>query len=386
MSNYDLDRDLFTNIEISDKTKSEIYKNCIRGKRTSDLRFRYAGALTALIVTAIVGGTGITAKAFYDTVNNRMESMPEDELAELAQEIAHDTSVTIDGAWSRKLTDAETIRMAELERQYYAGAYFPEGEVERVSSLSDWDGTTVCYVEEDCLLHLPEEEMNDDQLLLFIDYNAKKNYVIEKQAEEMFAEEAEEGTYVSPYVEVSDVTDMSEEEIIDLAYEYLKQFNGFDIGPEYSARIEAFVPSREDPSAVEHDNYYIYWEQAGGTPSSTSYVVCLEMHTLKLRAVAVQGREHAATLEQHTEEEALAMVDDIREKALEALKQYGFSGTPSKERYEVYDDEGRIIRFVWRFGDYIADVEWEISAERFGCVEIFPKEWDFYYDPAEDCE
>ena len=383
MNNYDLGKELFDNIEISYDTKNELYKNCIRGKRTADLRFRYAGALTALIVTAIVGGTGITAKAFYETVSDRMEKMSDTELEELAEEINSNTSVTIDGAWSRKLTDTETLRMAELERKYYSEAFYPEGEIERVSALSEWDGETVCYVEEDHLLHLPEAEMTDEQLLLFIDYNAKADYVIEKQAEEFLEEDTEEGTYVNPYVEVADVSDMTEQDIIDYAYTHLKQFNGFDLGPEWNARVEAFVPSGGNPEYAEHDSYFIYWEQTGATPSSTDYVVVLGLSDLGLEAVAVRGREHWASLKQYTEEEALGMVDDIRAKALEAIREYGFSGTPSKERYELYDtDDVRQIRFAWIFGDHLVEVEWEISTDRPASIEICPKEWEF--DPEED--
>ena len=387
MNRFDLDRDLFYNIEISSNTKRELYKNCLKGKRTADLRFRYAGMLTALIVAAVVGGTGIGAKAFYESVKDRMEKMPAAEVEEYFEDVNNDTSVTIDGSWSRKLTDEETLRMAELEKKYYGEALYPAGEISRVATLSEWGGKTVCYVEEDHLLHLPDE-LSDEQLLQFIDYNAKRDYIIEKNAEANFAEVGEgEGKYVSPYVEVGDVSNLTEEQIVEFAKKYLVQFRGSDLGPEWTTRVEAFRPSAIDPDeGVDFDMYFVHWEQAGGTPFSESYIVTLGMYDLGLKAVGVDGKEHWAKLDGYTDEEALKKVDEVRPKILEAIEKYGFTGKPSGERYEAYhdwDDEiTKQLRFVWHFGDTVADVMWDISTEELAGVEIYPAELD-YGDPEE---
>ncbi|MBP5298065.1 MAG: hypothetical protein J6Z09_02835, partial [Lachnospiraceae bacterium] len=135
MSRYDIDKDLFDNIEIPNYIKRELYKDCKRGKRASDLRFRYAGPLTALIVMAAVGLTGFGVKAGYDTWINRVKSMPEIEKTELFEEIKNDEGVTIDEAYSRKLTNVEILKIADLEKKYYNSALFPEGEVQRLQKL-----------------------------------------------------------------------------------------------------------------------------------------------------------------------------------------------------------------------------------------------------------
>ena len=231
MNRDEFGMDLFTNIEIPEEMKRKLYQNSKRGKRTADFRFRHAFALTAMLGVLMIGSTGVFAKVCYDAIAKRMADMPETEVAQFEHEIENDTGITIDEAWSRQLTNEETLRLAELEQSYYNDGVFPEPEIKRVAALSDWDGQSVCYVEEDHLLHLPEPEMTDEQLMLFIDYSAKKEYLIEKDAEAYRNEDVEEnpeedaetsvdagdgaetqeGTADSPYV---DVTDISEEELI----------------------------------------------------------------------------------------------------------------------------------------------------------------------------
>ena len=182
MNRTDYGRDLFTNIEISEDLKRELYINTKNGKSSADFRFRHAFALTVLLSVAILASTGVVVRAGYATVAKSMAEMPQKEIEDYTYDVEHDTGVTIDDAWSRKLTDREVLRIAELEREYYDKGVFPEREVARVKTLEEWDGNDLCYVEEDHLLHLPEPEMTDEQMLLFIDYSAKKDYVIQKEA------------------------------------------------------------------------------------------------------------------------------------------------------------------------------------------------------------
>ena len=340
MNRYDIDKDLFSNIEISNDIKLELYKNCKKGKRTADLRFRYASVLTALIVIVIIGCSGFGARACYEGIKSRMESMSQKEHDDLVDDLQNDTGVKTDDAWSRKLTDDEVLRMAKLERQYYDLGVYPESEVERLKTLDEWDCKTLCYIEEDHLLHLPDKEMDDEQLLLFIDYNAKKDYVIKKEAEGYFEEENIKVD--DPYV---DVDHASEQDIIDLGYKHLVKFLGFELSDEWHARVEAFKPSGVDPDCNSyHDIYTIYWEKGNGSPNSTDYVVVLGMHDLEFRVASVGGREHWAGLGSYTDEEALKKAKEDRLKVLEKLKSlYGYSKEPDREKIEAfheYDEYG----------------------------------------------
>ena len=58
-----INKDLISNIEISDDMKRSIYRNCIKGKRSADFRFKYATVLTALIIVAVFGVFSIGASA-----------------------------------------------------------------------------------------------------------------------------------------------------------------------------------------------------------------------------------------------------------------------------------------------------------------------------------
>ncbi len=348
----------------------------IKGMRMKEvfMRRKQNRVLTAIAVTAILIGSGVGAKAAYDSVAARMESMSEEERREYVTELENDTSVTIDGSWSRKLTNDEVLRLAALEREYYGENVFPEQEVQHVKTLADWDGQSVCYVEEDGLLHLPKSEMTDEQLLQFIDHTEKYNYVMEEEAEEYPAEEEEDDLDLSNLY--ADVENATQDELIDCGYRELKDFFGIELGDEWHARVEAFQPSACDPDAGDiHDAYYVYWEQAGGTSYSSEYVVCYGMHDLKLRVVAVGGREHWAGLGSYSEEEGMAKAEKDKEKVLTELKErYGF-GKPDSERMEVYheyDEEGdaRQARYVFTYGILTVDVLWDLADERMASVEM----------------
>ena len=140
--------------------------------------------------------------------------------------------------------------------------------------------------------------------------------------------------------------------------------------------MEAFQPSACDPDAGDiHDAYYVYWEQAEGTSYSSEYVVCYGMHDMKLRVVAVGGREHWAGLGSYSEEEGMAKAEKDKEKVLTELKErYGF-GKPDSERMEIYheyDEEGdaRQARYVFTYGIFTVDVLWDLADERMASVEM----------------
>ncbi len=375
MNRSDFGRDFLSNIEISNDIKQELYENCKRGKRAGDIRFRYAGVLTALIAIAVFGCTGIGAKAYYESVAKRLEEMPQEERDDYVYDIENDTGVTISEAWSRELTDDETLRLAKLETEYHEHNVFPAEEVKRVATLSAWDGKTVCYVDEDHLLHLPDAEMTDEQLLQFIDYTVKKNYVIEEEAESYFEEEGIETE--SPYVDVEGIT---EEELTELAYKELVKLFGDGVADGWKTRVEAFKPSEANPEyGLSHDMYTIYWEQNGGSDFSTDYVVVLGMYDLKMEAVAIRGREHWATLKVYSDEEAeIRAKEDIPDVLAEIKRIYGYEN-PDIDWHEIYDPgDARLARYKFTFGEESVCVEWDIGGKKLTSVEIYDADEDSY--------
>ncbi len=367
MSNYEFD-EVFSNIEITNELKNELFENCRKGRRTADFRMRHAGALTALLIIATVGCTGLGSYAMYDSVSSRMAAMSAEEKTGYVDELSLDQSVTITDSYSRELSDEEILRAAELEKKYNEQIVLPAESAKRVEKLSDWDGESVCFVEEDGKLHIPEGEMTDSQLLQFIDHNEKRDYVMEEEAKKNYIEED------SPYVDVDAAT---EKEIVDIAYGHLKFFLGEDIDDSWQTRVVAFKPSNCHPEDADYDMYTIYWEQPGSSVHSKSYLVVLDMHTLKFRAVAIQGREYEVTLENYTEEEALRLGEEKKPIIYKFLyDKYGFE-TPSKERFEIVDDYGdaRQLRYVLQSGDTAYEIQWDISTDTLSALEIWREEW-----------
>ncbi|MBO4680219.1 MAG: hypothetical protein J5626_11190 [Lachnospiraceae bacterium] len=372
MNRHSFNKDLLSNIDISEGAKQELFENCRKGKRTSDFRFKYAKAITALLIMTLVGSTGISANALYKSVKSRLENMPAAERADYEYVLENDDSVTMTGNWSRNLSDSEVLRMAELERDYNAQALFPTEEVKRVKALADWDGSSVCFVDEDNKLHFPDKEMTDEQLLQLIDYSAKIDYVIEEDAKEYI----EADGFKKPYVDVDSVT---EQNIIDLGYSYFKEFFGMELPEGWNARVEAFKPSLDYPDEAFRDIYYIYWEQEGGTSVSTSYVVVLGMHDLSFKVAAVQGREYEATLKSYTEKEALEIAETAKPKIYKALAEKLGYTTIDKERHETVEtygadpDDVRQLRYVFQSGERVFEIYWDIADERISMYELWPE-------------
>jgi len=373
----DFGRDILSNIEISSEDRRALYMNCKKGKRAGDFRFRHAGALSAFIITMTVGCTGIGAHAAYMSYKQRLEEMPKEEVEQLSGDLSNDTSITIDEAWSRGLNNNETLRLAELERDYYGNGRFPEGEVGRVDKLSDWDGVSVCYVEEDHLLHLPESELTDEQLLVFIDYNAKKDYVMTQEAEAYIAELPEDDpdhVTVSPYVEV---TGVDENMLISSGKDEVKKLFGVDLGSEWEADISAFQPSLDNPDFINHDMYTVTWSKCGASPNSTSYTVVYGMHDLKLLAVGVGGREYWATLGSLGEAEAIRKGENDMATVLDKLDtMYGYKNPDSVEYTEVYHEydetgDARQYYYVFMFGNVEVSVIWDLVDEKIASVDFY---------------
>lgn len=375
MNRDEFNRNLTSNIQISEDAKRKLYENCKNGKSTADFRFKHSGALFALAVTCVIGSAGLGVKAYYESVAKHLEQMPETERASYADELKNDVGVTISDSWSRELTNQETLRLAALERDAYEHGVFPEGELPRLKSLSEWDGKTLAYVEEDHLLHLPEEEMTDEQLLMFIDHSRKYDYVIMQEAAKDNQAQQEE----SPYAEVSASAEGSVEE---LAYRELTKFLGEELGEEWRASVKAFTPSKVDPEVgTGHDNYTVTWQIGEGSSFGKDYVVVLGANDLALRAAGIRGREHWATLGSYDDEEAMEIAGNDEKQVLAWIEDlYGYANPDeaSYKPYHEYDDVGdaRQILYCFQYGRTEVMITWDLSTKQVSSVDVWKEEWN----------
>ena len=192
MREHDIDKHLISNIEISDEMRESLIQDVKSGKRSKDTRFRYSSALMALCIIGVLAISGSSASAAYISYKNRVENMPQEEQQEYVEELENDVYNAVDESLSRSLTKEEKLRYVELQDAYYKDGVFPEENMAFLEKLSELQSDMLAYVEEDNKIHLPEGEMTDEQILQYIDHEAKYMHTIEENAEEASTAEAEE--------------------------------------------------------------------------------------------------------------------------------------------------------------------------------------------------
>ena len=77
-----------------------------------------------------------------------------------------------------------------MERKYYDENVFPEKNMAHYQTKAEMGEGELAYVVSDNIVYLPEKDMDDEQLLEYIDHNAKKRYV---NIQELKAEGIEPG-------------------------------------------------------------------------------------------------------------------------------------------------------------------------------------------------
>ena len=279
----DINADLLSNIEISEEMKQDIYNGVKVGKRTSDFRFRHSGALlAALIIGAVtLTGAGASAAAII-TFSSRMEEMPVEEKQAYKQEVKKDIFISTDEGFSRELTNDEIKRVIKLERDYYDRHVFPENEMAHYEKTAERAADELAYVVEDNIVYLPEK-MTDEQLLQYIDHDAKKRYV---NIEQLKKDGVEPG--VGMALESTKVAEGSpESEALKVAKKEIKKQYGVEITDKWIALIDYFsndeIPENQK---TERDIplYHMYFYQLG-TGYGDRYDASVSAEDMKLMSL-----------------------------------------------------------------------------------------------------
>ena len=250
--------DLFDNIEISEEMKKDIFNGCKAGKRSSDFRFRHSGALLAALIIGVIGltGAGASAAAIL-TFSSRMEEMPVEEKQAYKQEVKKDTFISTDEGFSRELTDEEIHRVIRLERDYYDRNRFPKQEMPHYEKASDRASDELAYVVADNIVYLPDQ-MTDEQLLQYIDHDAKKRFINNEQLKKDGVEPgvgmALESTRVAP--------GSAESRAIEAAKKEIKKKYGVDVTDRWISLIDYFE-NEETKDAGTISIYHMYFYQLG---------------------------------------------------------------------------------------------------------------------------
>ncbi len=332
MKKYEF-KDLLSNIEISEDEKQDLYENCINRKRTSDFTFRYSQLLLVLIAVTVFSVLSIGAAAAVMSVRERMENMSEEEYGDYAYEVENDTFISVDEGFSRELTDNEILRIIELERSYYDDGVFPAAPLPHLQTKAELQDGMLAYVAADNLVYMPEGDMDDEQILQYIDHDAKKRYINRQSL-------IEEGydTESSPYL-TSDSTPLTagsrEYEAREAAEKYLMDMYGVDIKADdkWIVLVEFFEGEHYEEGPDTEDLYQLDFYK-NGTGYATAYQLRLRADDLEPLLISVVGYEQELRAKKYTAEEAEALKESAYESAVRFLKDTAGLGEPDDFRFE----------------------------------------------------
>ena len=325
---------LLDNIEISEGMKHDLYENCVRKKRTADFTFRHSQLLSAFIAVSAICALSVGAAAAVMTFRDRLEGMSEKEYNDYAVEVASDDFAAVDEGFSRDLTDGEVVRIIRLERDYYDNGVFPEQSVPHLQTRLELKDGQLAYVAEDNLLYFPEEEMDDEQLLEFIDHDAKKWYM-NRQA--LIAEGEDPNGYAYLAYESTPLVEGSAEACARAAAEgYLKELYGVDIAAD--GRWIVLVDFFEgDPECGTEDLYQLDIFMKG-TGYATSYRLRLRADDFSPIMIYLNGLESELCARSYSAEATEAMQAELRDEAIRYAEEFTGLTEPDEICFEEEEE------------------------------------------------
>ena len=375
MREYDINKKLVSNIEMSDEMKQELITNVKNGKRTSDKRFRYSSALMALCIVGAIAISGGSASAAYFSYKNRVENMSQKEQEGYQEVLEADDYYTCGDSMTRELTKAEKKKLIKLQDEYYKNGVFPEESVALLDKLSELKPGQLAYVAEDNKLHLPEAEMTDEQILQFIDYQAKYTYTVEKSVEETEAtEEVDEA--VVPVAEKAEVnSDADTEALTGLSFdvstedeevfktqskELIKQIYGEELDDTWSFYVNGGKWSEDDDLGEEGESYTITWAESDA-PDAKTYVIDIPMNEDGNWIINKYGLEVFVDAEDYTWDEAQKYLDQGETAVKDFAREKLGLGEPDKIDYHEFQGECAWVIYKLHYGDKSVSISWVIS-------------------------
>lgn len=364
MREYDINKNLYKNIEISDELRDSLITDVKKGKRTADKRFRYSSALMAACIVGTLAISGGSASAAYKSYKGRLENMSEQEQTEYTAELEADTHESDADAFSRELTKAEKKRLAELQDEYYKNDVFPKESMPHLDKLSELQPDMLAYVAEDNMVHFPENELSDEQLLQYIDHQAKYTYTIEQNvtANEDASVEAEESEYDVEF----DISEIDEETLKDKTKELIKKCYGEEVDDSwiYNAYGADFSQFEGEGSK----NYVINWMESEAD-NCKMYQIMYPVEAGGNFMISKSGYEVFADAEEFTEEEAQQYKAQGEERVKKYVEEHFGLGEPDRIDYAHFENGvGETIPCEWisfnlYYGDDYVTVDWVISTD-----------------------
>ena len=191
-------KNILDTVRLSEQDQNRIINACQKGRHVNNKWFLYSGRIAAAIVIAVVATTSVTAYAAVSAYQAYMESMSREEVQERYENVYEGTRGWT--LYSRKLTEEEENRKAELQEEYRAGIRFPQQSMPYFNGETEEKPKDVevsfDYVNEIC--YLPDRELTEEELLQIIDLYEKANYSLQEINKEIVTEVATTPAPVSP--------------------------------------------------------------------------------------------------------------------------------------------------------------------------------------------
>lgn len=374
MREHNIDKNLISNIEMPDEMRENLIRDVKRGKRTKDTRFRYSTALTTLCVIGVLAIGGGSASAAYLSYKNRVKEMPQEEKQEYAEELENDTYNAVDESMTRSLTMSEKERLAELQNDYYKNGTFPKESMTFLETLDELKPDMLAYVEEDNMIHLPESEMTDEQLLQYIDHEAKYVYTMEEEAEQAEAEQTdEEQTGEENEVKTFNVSAKDEASFKQETKEMIQKIYGEEVDDSWNFDVYEMDWSDTEGYDESWDGYEITWCESDA-PNCTTYQITIPKHSDGRFIINRYGMDVFASCEDFTWEEAQEYLPQGEEVVKQFVKDNFGLGEPDRIEYGGTSTEsGTPTESAWvayelYYGDDYVVVQWLISTNEVNSV------------------
>ena len=373
MRRDDINKNIYSNINISEEMKESLKSDVKAKKRSADLRFRYSTALAALAVVAVVGFGGFGVSAAYSSYKNRIAEMSEEEQVAYEEELAADNYNTGDEAMTRVLTSAEHDRYMALEDEYYVNGRFPENSLKYVDTLDEISDDELAFVKEINKIHVPEAELSDEQLLQLIDHMAKYIYTMEQNAEATetdseTTEDAEAAENDAPEI-AFDVSSDDEAVLKAKGIELVKAFYGVDIDDSWNSDIYECRLS-EWEGFDESDNAYEIIFTESDAPNATMYQISIPMSEGGLFSINACGKDYYTGIKEYTMEDAEQFFDKGQEQVLKFVNEKFGLGEPDKIVIGGFENaagdaitSGEILYELY-YGDNSISIGWNITNEQ----------------------
>lgn len=179
-------KNICDNVQISDTVLAS-YQNAIDQIKAENVKIKKKNKLfrwrefSTISKVAIIfgvlfvlsGSAAVSVKAYMSHME-KLRNMQDEEVIGLYENVFQYDS----GYMSRPMTEAEDRRYAELYDLYYRDMTEPEGEVEVISSKTEYKGEGLAFSTEDGILYVPEREMSDEEILQMVAFNLLRQYVV----------------------------------------------------------------------------------------------------------------------------------------------------------------------------------------------------------------